>query len=196
MSQAKVDFSIAFRHLMGWEDANNSGAITSDTGGKTKYGVSHAAYPSLDIKSLTLVNAYKLYQTDFWYSKQWNIPEWTNQDAANKFLQVAVNLGISVARQFGIIAQFFMYDNAATFKYVPSMPFRFYPVIYQADPDKDYRELIDIVGAMQLSRYMRDYHILANVPSQLVARATSIGAEIGWRILPKELQNLNVLETT
>lgn len=38
-----------------------------DPGGETKYGISHRAYPKLDIKQLTLATALGLYYTDYWY---------------------------------------------------------------------------------------------------------------------------------
>lgn len=186
-----ADFNIAFRHLMGWEDEGNTGRVTTDAGGLTRYGITSNAYPSLDIKSLTLQNAYKIYLQDFWLNKQSNVSEWTSQAAANKFLQLAVNLGIGLARQFGIIAQYFMYDSydpSHEFKYVPSLKFYFHPTV----EDSQYRELIDILGAMQLSRYMKDYHLLHNVPGQLIRRATSVGKELGWKELPSELNQVIV----
>ncbi|KWT77357.1 glycosyl hydrolase 108 family protein [Candidatus Magnetominusculus xianensis] len=37
-----------------------------DPGGETKYGISKRAYPSLDIKSLTIEDAKRLYRRDYW----------------------------------------------------------------------------------------------------------------------------------
>lgn len=37
-----------------------------DPGGETKYGISKRAYPSLDIKSLTLADAKAIYKRDYW----------------------------------------------------------------------------------------------------------------------------------
>jgi hypothetical protein len=194
MSEAKVDFDIAFCHLMGWEDAGNTGKVTTDAGGATRYGISQAAYPSLYIPSLTLPNAYQIYKRDFWFNIQWNITEWTSQAAANKFLQLGVNLGIGIARQFGIIAQYLMYDadNGIPFKYDPQKRFIFTPQLNLANTGWDYRELIDIVAAMQLSRYMKDYHTLHNVPDQLIRRAASLGREKGWKTLPPMTNQLSI----
>ncbi len=37
-----------------------------DPGGMTKYGISKAAYPEIDIEKLTLEEAKELYRTDYW----------------------------------------------------------------------------------------------------------------------------------
>lgn len=39
----------------------------NDPGGETKYGISKKAYPSLDIKNLSLEDALALYYRDYWY---------------------------------------------------------------------------------------------------------------------------------
>ncbi len=38
----------------------------NDPGGETKFGISKRAYPNLDIKALTLINAVDIYQRDYW----------------------------------------------------------------------------------------------------------------------------------
>ncbi len=38
----------------------------ADPGGETKYGISHRAYPDIDIKALTLDQAKDIYQRDYW----------------------------------------------------------------------------------------------------------------------------------
>lgn len=38
----------------------------SDPGGETNYGISKRAYPSLDIKALTLADAKAIYKRDYW----------------------------------------------------------------------------------------------------------------------------------
>ena len=38
----------------------------SDPGGETKYGISHRAYPDIDIKALTLDQAKDIYRRDYW----------------------------------------------------------------------------------------------------------------------------------
>ena len=40
--------------------------VASDRGGLTKYGVSQRAYPTVDIKNLTIAHAIRLYHRDYW----------------------------------------------------------------------------------------------------------------------------------
>ncbi|TMP70231.1 secretion activator protein [Pseudoalteromonas sp. S1609] len=40
--------------------------VASDRGGLTKYGISQRAYPTVDIKNLTLAKALSLYHSDYW----------------------------------------------------------------------------------------------------------------------------------
>jgi lysozyme family protein len=42
------------------------GGLTKDSGGLTKWGISQAAYPLLDIKSLTRDDAVVIYKRDYW----------------------------------------------------------------------------------------------------------------------------------
>lgn len=45
---------------------------THDNGGLTKYGISSAAYPDLDIKTLTREQALELYYRDYWQPNNCN----------------------------------------------------------------------------------------------------------------------------
>jgi lysozyme family protein len=66
----------------------------NDPGGETKYGISHRAYPNLDIKSLTLDQAKAIYKRDYWtYSRI------QDQDVATKVFDLAVNLGPAAAHR-------------------------------------------------------------------------------------------------
>ena len=63
-----------------------------DPGKATKYGISKKAYPNLDIKELTLVQAKEIYKKDYWNKIQGdNIPD---QFIANLLLDSAINLGV------------------------------------------------------------------------------------------------------
>ena len=57
-------FAKAFAIVIGEEGGYTDDA--ADPGGATKYGISHAAYPGLDIASLTLADAQAIYQRDYW----------------------------------------------------------------------------------------------------------------------------------
>lgn len=71
-----IDFDTAFARLIRHEgalslDRNDPGNWTGGRVGAgllngTKYGISAASYPHLDIKSLTLEQAKTLYRADFW----------------------------------------------------------------------------------------------------------------------------------
>jgi lysozyme family protein len=66
----------------------------NDPGGETKYGISRKAYPSLDIKALTLDQAKAIYKRDYWiYSRI------EDQDVATKVFDLAVNLGPPAAHR-------------------------------------------------------------------------------------------------
>ena len=57
-------FDECFESVIGHEGGyvNNP----KDPGGETKYGISKRAYPSLDIKNLTLAEAKAIYRRDYW----------------------------------------------------------------------------------------------------------------------------------
>lgn len=65
-----------------------------DAGGATKYGISSARYPELDIKNLTLSDAKAIYHRDFW--KQFRIDQIKNQAVANLILDIVVLHGKGV----------------------------------------------------------------------------------------------------
>ena len=57
-------FDQAFTIVIGEEGGYTDDA--ADPGGATKYGISHAAYPDLDIANLTLADAQAIYKRDYW----------------------------------------------------------------------------------------------------------------------------------
>jgi len=111
-----MNFEAAFNALIGNEgnysnDAKDPGNWTSGHCGEgqlkgTKYGISAASYPLLDIKQLTLADAMAIYQRDFWTPLNVDgnqIPEQvrfdlfdtavnSGHDTAVKLLQQAVNV--------------------------------------------------------------------------------------------------------
>lgn len=102
-----VTFDVAFERLIGHE-----GLFTDDrkdkgnwTGGKvgvgvlkgTKYGISAAAYPRLDIKSLTLAQAKDIYRRDYW--ERSGAPDYDGAIGFQVF-DAAVNHGIENAVRF------------------------------------------------------------------------------------------------
>lgn len=83
----------------------------ADRGGETKYGITKASYPELDIKGLSRDEASDIYHRDFWVghgycdiesdglaAKVLDIAVNVGPTRANKWLQEAVNeLGVDVA---------------------------------------------------------------------------------------------------
>jgi len=66
----------------------------NDPGGETKWGISRKAYPSLDIKNLTLEQAKAIYKRDYWIYGRIQ-----DQDVATKIFDMAVNLGPPAAHR-------------------------------------------------------------------------------------------------
>ena len=59
-----VSFDRAFEIVIGAEGGYSNDP--NDRGGETKYGISKRSYPTLDIASLTLADAKRIYHRDFW----------------------------------------------------------------------------------------------------------------------------------
>src|ERR1035437_7115088 len=83
-----ADFETAAAFVLeeegGYEPPNQA-----DPGGQTKFGISRRSYPNEDIKNLTVDRAKEIYRSDFW-----RFDSVTDQDVANKLLDLTVNLGI------------------------------------------------------------------------------------------------------
>jgi lysozyme family protein len=60
----KDNFDKAFSLTVGLEGEYSNDP--SDSGGETKWGISQKAYPSLDIKNLTIEKAKEIYLIDYW----------------------------------------------------------------------------------------------------------------------------------
>lgn len=99
-----MDFDKAFQALIGHEggytnnpkDRGNwtSGKINVGTLKGTKYGISAMAYPSVDIRNLTLRNAKEIYHRDYWQPARCDeLPEIVRFD----MFDMAVNSGLRAA---------------------------------------------------------------------------------------------------
>lgn len=83
-------FEKAFQYVI----QNEGGYVfdKNDPGGATKYGISQRAYPTLNIKALTLDEAQKIYYCDYWLRGKFEqIPD---ENVATQVFDFAVNLGI------------------------------------------------------------------------------------------------------
>ena len=73
---------------------NNEGSYVfdlNDSGGKTKYGISQKAYPSLNIKGLSLEDTIEIYYRDFWLKG--NFEQIPDKNIATKLFDFTVNFG-------------------------------------------------------------------------------------------------------
>lgn len=61
-----MNFDRAFSLLISPEYEGGYSNDPTDPGGETKFGISKASYPSLDIKSLTRDQVKPIYKADFW----------------------------------------------------------------------------------------------------------------------------------
>jgi lysozyme family protein len=61
IASGMATFDDAFTAVIGIE-----GGVTIDSGGLTKYGISQRAFPTLDIRGLTLDAAKFIYRTNYW----------------------------------------------------------------------------------------------------------------------------------
>jgi lysozyme family protein len=60
-----MKFQDAFTQLLTFEGTSFT-QTSGDAGGKTKYGISQNAYPTIDIENLTESQAMSIYGTDYW----------------------------------------------------------------------------------------------------------------------------------
>jgi lysozyme family protein len=69
--------------------------IAGDKGGATKYGISQAAYPNVDIRNLTEQQARDIYKRDYWDRVRGD--DLTSQMVAENLFDTAVNMGVRTA---------------------------------------------------------------------------------------------------
>jgi len=66
--------------------------VPNDKGGATKFGISQAAYPTLDIRNLTEQQARDIYKRDYWDRVRGD--DITSQLIAENIFDSAVNMGV------------------------------------------------------------------------------------------------------
>ena len=69
--------------------------VPNDKGGATKYGISQAAYPNVDIRNLTEQQARDIYKRDYWDRVRGD--DLTSQVIAENIFDTAVNMGVRTA---------------------------------------------------------------------------------------------------
>lgn len=68
----------------------------NDKGGETNYGISKKSYPHLDIKSLSLEDAKKIYYNDFWNTEAANLSLFPEKIAIEVF-DTGINTSMATA---------------------------------------------------------------------------------------------------
>ncbi len=88
-------FDLAIDKTLAWE----GGYVDDpdDAGGKTKWGISKRAHPEVDIENLTMDDAKRIYEIDYW--ERISGDNILDQPAANALFDAAVNLGVRRAAQ-------------------------------------------------------------------------------------------------
>jgi lysozyme family protein len=88
-----------FNDAIGKTLAKEGGAkftdVPNDKGGATKYGISQAAYPNVDIRNLTEQQARDIYKRDYWDRVRGD--DLTSQMIAENLFDTAVNMGVRTA---------------------------------------------------------------------------------------------------
>jgi lysozyme family protein len=87
------NFKLAYAFTSKWEGGYVNDP--SDPGGETKYGISKRAYPDVDIKSLTKIEAEKIYYNDYWLKGGCDTMD---KDLAIVYFDACVNAGIGRAK--------------------------------------------------------------------------------------------------
>jgi lysozyme family protein len=95
-----ADYNVAFSFMMDDEDWKRSGVVTDEpNGGKARFGINSLAHPEVppafyqaDPES-ALEYAKSFYFTDYWTQISGTLI--LDQDVANKYLDLAVNLGVT-----------------------------------------------------------------------------------------------------
>lgn len=87
-----ANFNDAIVKTLAREGGSRFTDVANDKGGATKYGISQAAYPTLDIRNLTEQQARDIYKRDYWDRVRGD--DITSQVIAENIFDTAVNMGV------------------------------------------------------------------------------------------------------
>jgi lysozyme family protein len=99
-------FAQAFSHTMHFEDGTRSGVVTTDAGGRTRFGIAQKFHPELSDEFFSgpageaLAVAEQMLHDQYWTPL--HLDEVEDQAVANKLFDMAVNMGV---RQAVVYAQ-------------------------------------------------------------------------------------------
>jgi lysozyme family protein len=138
-----AEFESAFERTLGEEGGYVSDP--DDPGGETKYGISRAAYPSENIKALSVERAKEIYYRDYWQSLGLDL---LRGDTAAEIFDTAVNMGAATAVT---IAQETANYLGATLAVDGQMGYLTATALNRlASP-----ELLKVLNGLQLARYVQ-----------------------------------------
>src|ERR1700739_1138634 len=89
-----MDINKAFELLQQFEGGSKVTNTSGDFGGLTKYGISKAAHPELDIANLTEAEARAIYERDYWIASGCSK---LKPELQYIYFDTSVNMGIMVA---------------------------------------------------------------------------------------------------
>jgi len=101
-----ADFELAFAFVLQHEDAAHTGKVTTDAGGRTRFGIAERFHPDLPEEFFSghageaLLAAEKIEEDEYW--KPMRLDEIEDQNVASKLFDMAVNMGV---RQAAVYAQ-------------------------------------------------------------------------------------------
>jgi lysozyme family protein len=90
-----ANFGEAIVKTLAKEGGSRFTNVSSDKGGATKYGISQAAYPTLDIPNLTEQQARDIYKRDYWDRVRGD--DIKSDLIAENIFDTAVNMGVRTA---------------------------------------------------------------------------------------------------
>lgn len=79
----------SFKPLLVPLEGNKLTDIADDAGGLTRYGISKVMHPEVDVANITLEDAYKWYEHNYW--NQYQLSRIDSQEIANKLMSFLIN---------------------------------------------------------------------------------------------------------
>lgn len=93
-----ANFNDAIGKTLAREGGSRFTDVASDKGGATKFGISQAAYPNVDIRNLTEQQARDIYKRDYWDRVRGD--DINSQIVAENIFDTAVNMGVRTTSRF------------------------------------------------------------------------------------------------
>ncbi len=97
-----ADFNQAIGKTLAHEGGAKFTDDPDDRGGATKYGISQAAYPGLDIRNLSEQDARDIYKRDYWDRVHGD--DITSQVIAENIFDTCVNMGVRTGSRLAQLA--------------------------------------------------------------------------------------------